>query len=97
MRKIGFLGAGNMAFAIAGAISEKYDDAVIVPFDINRERLDLFTGSFRNVKPAASAEELGLSCDVLFLAVKPQMMKEAASPLAGYKVLLWKLYYRIFF
>ena len=73
-----------MAFAIAGAVSEKLDNFIIVPFDISSERIELFTDSFRNVEPASSAAELAAGCDVIFLAVKPQMMAEAAAPLAGF-------------
>ena len=72
-----------MAFAIAGAVSDKIDDVVIMPFDIADERINLFKNSFRNVEPAGSAEALK-TCEVLFLSVKPQMMKEAVTPLADY-------------
>ncbi len=85
MQRIGFLGAGNMAFAIAGAISDKIEDVVIVPFDIDQQRIGLFKASFANVEPAAVPEELASGCDVIFLAVKPQMMEQAAAPLAGFK------------
>ena len=83
MQRIGFLGAGNMAFAIAGAVSGKFDDVEIIPFDIAEERLKLFSDSFRNVSPAGSAADLK-ECDVLFLSVKPQMMKDAVAPLSDY-------------
>ena len=73
-----------MAYAIAGAVSEKLEDVVIVPFDVSSERIKLFSDSFQNVDPAASAAELGTDCDIVFLAVKPQMMAEAAAPLSNY-------------
>jgi len=79
MFRIGFLGAGNMAFALAGAVSEKIDDVVIIPYDIDGGRLELFKSSFRNVEPAGSAALLSEDCDVIFLSVKPQMMAEAIS------------------
>ena len=85
MLRIGFLGAGNMAFAIAGAVSDKIDDVVIVPFDIDSARVKLFTDSFDNVKPVSTAAELASGSDVLFLSVKPQMMREALVPLAGFR------------
>ena len=72
-----------MAFAIAGAVSNKMDDVIIVPFDISSERMELFKTSFKKTEPAVSVEDLG-SCDVLFLSVKPQMMKDAVAPLSGY-------------
>ncbi len=73
-----------MAFAIAGAISEKFDDVVIVPYDIAEERIKLFAESFRNVKPVSDPADLADRCDVLFLSVKPQMMKDAIAPLSGF-------------
>lgn len=73
-----------MAFAIAGAVSQKIDDAVIIPFDIDEARVQLFVDSFRNVKTVSTAAELTSSCDVLFLSVKPQMMRDAITPLSGF-------------
>jgi pyrroline-5-carboxylate reductase len=84
MLRIGFLGAGNMAFAIAGAVSLKIDNVLIIPFDIDEARVKLFTESFGNVKPVQTAAELATACDVLFLSVKPQMMREAVAPLSGF-------------
>lgn len=74
-----------MAFAIAGAVSKKIENAVIVPYDVSSERIEFFRKSFDNTAPADSAEALSGSCDVIFLSVKPQMMAEAAAPLAGYE------------
>ncbi len=73
-----------MAFAIAGAISEKFDDVVIVPYDIAEERIKLFAASFRNVEPVSDPADFADRCDVLFLSVKPQMMKDAIAPLSGF-------------
>lgn len=73
-----------MAFAIAGAVSNKFDDSVIVPFDISDERIELFKSSYGNVEPVSAAAELTDKCDILFLSVKPQMMKDAIEPLAGF-------------
>ena len=73
-----------MAYAIAGAVSENIDDVVIVPFDIAPDRIRLFVDSFTSVEPAASVNELGELSDILFLSVKPQMMKDAIASLSGY-------------
>ena len=83
MEKIGFLGAGNMAFAIAKSIENGRRDCCIMPFDVSDERMRLFEESFCNVKPAFMVEDL-LGCDVLFLAVKPQCMKVAIEPLVNF-------------
>lgn len=83
MLRIGFLGAGNMAYALAGAVSEKINDTKIIPFDIAAERLELFKSSLKNVSPAEDVAVLN-SCDVIFLAVKPQMMEAAVEPIRDF-------------
>ncbi|MDC7124642.1 MAG: pyrroline-5-carboxylate reductase [Spirochaetales bacterium] len=87
MIRLGFLGAGNMAFAIAGAVSDKLDEYVIVPYDISEERINLFKSNFKNVEPVNQASELE-ACDILILAVKPQMMKAATAPLSNFSGLV---------
>ena len=74
--KYGFLGCGNMGGAIARALSGKTKDIAV---------------SDRSGKAKLLAEELGLqysdnagiasSCDRIFLAVKPHMMKDMLLPL----------------
>lgn len=75
--KYGFLGCGNMGSAIARAISLKTKDIVITD---------------RSGKAKNLAKELGIlyadaetvaACDVVFLAVKPQMMQQAIEPIKG--------------
>ena len=78
--KYGFLGCGNMGGAIALALSKKTRDILLTS---------------RSVSSAKQlAEQLGCSCtesndevaetsDVLFLAVKPQMMADCLKPLAA--------------
>ena len=77
--KYGFIGCGNMGGAIARALSQTTNDIMI---------------SDRSGKANALAEELQItyadtmsvatSCDRIFLAVKPQMMKDALDPLQKY-------------
>ncbi len=77
--KYGFIGCGNMGGAIARALSKTTNDIMI---------------SDRSGKANALAEELQItyadtmsvatSCDRIFLAVKPQMMKDALAPLQKY-------------
>ena len=73
--KYGFLGCGNMGSAIVRAICQKTKDIVITD---------------RSGKAQAIADELGIAygdstavaaCDVVFLAVKPQMMQQAVEPI----------------
>ena len=77
--KYGFIGCGNMGGAIARALS-KATDAIMI--------------TDRSGKAKVLAEELGCeytdpitiasSCERIFLAVKPQMMRQALSPLRKY-------------
>ena len=77
--KYGFIGCGNMGGAIARALSKTTHEIMITD---------------RSGKARALAEELGCeyvdpitvatSCDRIFLAVKPQMMRQALSPLRKY-------------
>ena len=73
--KYGFLGCGNMGSAIARAISQTTKEIVITD---------------RSGKAKALAQELGIiygeardvaDCGVVFLAVKPQMMRQAIEPI----------------
>ena len=74
--KYGFLGCGNMGGAIARALSRKTKDIAV---------------SDRSGKAKLLAQELGVTysdnasiaanCDLIFLAVKPHMMKDMLLPL----------------
>ncbi len=74
--KYGFIGCGNMGGAIARALSQSTKDVTL---------------SDRSGKAAALAAELGVqysdnvtiaqSCDMIFLGVKPHMMKDMLLPL----------------
>ena len=77
--KYGFIGCGNMGGAIARALSKTTNDIMVTD---------------RSGKARQLAEELGCeytdpitiasSCERIFLAVKPQMMRQALSPLRKY-------------
>lgn len=74
MKKIGFLGAGNMAFAMAGAVLAGKDGAEVMVYDISPERVLRIQESFSGIEAAASPAELVKNCDMVVLAVKPQVM-----------------------
>ncbi|MBN2428675.1 MAG: pyrroline-5-carboxylate reductase [Deltaproteobacteria bacterium] len=90
--KIGFIGAGNMAEAIikglAGNDKAKPD---ISAYDPNEERLHLLEQNY-GVRAAASNSDLVKSCDIIFLAVKPQIfgkvLKEINTEFSAAKLLL---------
>ena len=74
--KYGFIGCGNMGGAIATALSQSTKDIVVTD---------------RSGKAAVLAQKLGIGydsagqiaehCDVIFLGVKPHMMKDCLRPL----------------
>ncbi len=77
-----FLGGGNMASALIGGMLatgfDRRDVTVIERAEESRQRLAAQFG----VATVGRAEEASLPADALVLAVKPQQMKEAVSPLA---------------
>jgi pyrroline-5-carboxylate reductase len=81
--KITFIGGGNMAVALLGGLKKQGFSAaaiqVVEPQPAARERL---TEAF-GVRCVAAIDAAALNCEVLVLAVKPQIMREAVQPLAG--------------
>ena len=80
--KITFIGGGNMAQAILGGLVAKGQSArdcfVIEPYEAARAKL-----SAQGIESAVTWGARGLDANVIVLAVKPQMMKEAITPLNG--------------
>ena len=78
MKKILFIGAGNMAYAIACGIANAklVKDENIILFDKNEEQLKKFPSTFslaNDLNDAISAS------DYVFFSVKPQNIKEVLS------------------
>ena len=83
MTQVGFIGAGNMAFALAGAIASKGLAGTFHVFDIAKDRLDLFSRELQGVKVEKSNRDVVAGADVVFLAVKPQVIDSVLSELGG--------------
>lgn len=83
-RKIGFLGAGNMAQAIIRALVESGTVERKNIWVTNRSdgKLKKAREEF-GVQTLATNEELVDTCDTIFLAVKPQDLTEAIEPIAS--------------
>lgn len=80
-RKIGFIGAGNMATAIVnGILLNKVKDAALINvFDPDNEKMQLMAQKGLNTMPSGSA--LAEASDIIVLAVKPQNYDEVLSEL----------------
>jgi pyrroline-5-carboxylate reductase len=79
-QKIGFIGAGNMAEAIIGAVVRS---ALVLPqnicaSDIRGERLDYLKATYGITISRDNARLFSIS-DIIFLAVKPQQMEQVLS------------------
>ena len=75
--KYGFLGCGNMGGAIAKALSKTTKDILLASRSDRAEKLAAALGC----SYAKSNVELIGTCDVVFLAVKPQMAADVLAPL----------------
>ena len=81
--KIGFLGAGRMATAIAGGMVKKsFSAAEVMAYDCSAAAGQAFAKTV-GAALCADPQEMALQCDTLLLAVKPQYLTEALKPLNG--------------
>ncbi|MFW5908887.1 MAG: pyrroline-5-carboxylate reductase [Desulfosalsimonas sp.] len=83
-QKIGFIGAGNMAEAMIGAILRagvrQPQDIMISDPDSGRK--NEIAGRY-HVTSASTNSEIADSCEIIILAVKPQIMDEMLNELSG--------------
>ena len=94
MKSIAFIGAGNMASAIAGGIisSNLVSASNIILFDKNTEQYSRFDSS---CKYASSIIDAVSCADYVFLSVKPQNIKDVLSELKEYPHLENKVFVSI--
>src|SRR5699024_3255604 len=79
---IGFIGAGNMATSILGGLLAKGIDASQIWLnDIDEQRLNTLAQEY-NVNTSPNYKEIVPHCDVLVLAVKPQVMEQVCATIA---------------
>jgi len=76
-KKLGFIGGGNMAEAlINGLVSASFIDAKnVFVSEPSKPKRDALHTKFK-VKVTGDNHELAKKCDILILAVKPQILKE---------------------
>ncbi|MDO4312591.1 MAG: pyrroline-5-carboxylate reductase [Eubacteriales bacterium] len=77
-RKLGFIGAGNMACALMRGMLTKGVIAAenIYMYDIAKERLDTLAAQY-GIHAAGSNDELADVCDMIIVAVKPYVVEKA--------------------
>ncbi|BDU49991.1 pyrroline-5-carboxylate reductase [Haliovirga abyssi] len=80
--KIGFIGAGNMGEAYISAL---YKEKEILFYELNNDRREYIKSKY-NVESANTISDLILGVDIIFLAVKPQVMKYVLEELAELKL-----------
>ena len=71
--KIGFIGAGNMAFALAKAIKNANLAKSIIASDVNKERTDFIKKELK-INVTQNNREVVDGSDIIFIAVKPQVI-----------------------
>lgn len=80
MKRIGFLGCGNMGGALAKAALKSVGAENIFVFDVDTKKIKAFADEYDvNV---ADAEYIVTNCDYVFLGVKPQMLKNLFEKIA---------------
>lgn len=74
MKKIGFIGCGNMGGALARAV-KKSGLCDVVLFDPDTEKMNLLADEIG--AETTDAKELAAECDYIFMGVKPQVLATA--------------------
>lgn len=77
MKKIGFIGAGNMATAIISGMSKSQTKNQILAYDLDKNKLENLKQY--GVIEKTTAKQLVQEAEYLFLAIKPQNFSEVLS------------------
>ena len=74
MKKVGFIGMGNMASAIAGGIIKSgfISGDLVYAFDIDNSKLDAVNKTY-GINGCTSEQELVNQVDIVIMAVKPNI------------------------
>ena len=94
-RKIAFIGAGNMSKSIiSGLIKNGYPASAIFASNPSRPKLDALQAEYA-IQISQSNADVASQCEVVVLAVKPQLMAQMCAELAASCQLQGKLFISI--
>lgn len=79
-KKIGFIGCGNMGGALAIASANSVGGSFVYVSDADNEKAKAFAD--KNNVNVSVVKEVAENCDIIFLGVKPQVLKSVCSELA---------------
>ncbi len=79
--KIGFIGSGNMAYALCSGISKNMINCEISVFDLDKSKYERF--SKLGAVSCADMAELVSRCHYIFLSVKPQNFEAVLSEISA--------------
>ena len=79
-KKIGFIGCGNMGGALAIASANSVGGSFVYVSDADNEKAKAFAE--KNNVNVSAVKEVAENCDIIFLGVKPQVLKFVCSELA---------------
>ena len=88
MKSIGFIGAGNMGFALAKAAAARFPGVTLHVVDVKPERVELFRREFSDLRVAGSPAQATEAAELTVLAVKPQDFAVLLEELRGCRALL---------
>lgn len=84
MKKIGFIGMGNMASAIAGGIVKSgfIKGKAVYAFDIDNSKLEMVNKTY-GINSCDSEQELVDQVDIVIMAVKPNIVESVIDKIKG--------------
>ena len=83
LMRVGFIGTGNMAGALARAIASAKPSVTVVGSDSNVEALNRLSQELPRFEAAPDNASVFSQSDVTFLSIKPQVMNDVLSELSG--------------
>lgn len=85
MKKIGFIGAGNMGFAMMKGALEAFGSEQIIYTDVNVDRLKVVE-ELLDIPYVSSNKEIVNRSEIIVLAIKPQYLKEVLESIKDYDI-----------